>query len=230
MGKLIVIDGLDGSGKATQVGRLYSYLQSLGKNVYKASFPEYKSDSSKAVRMYLNGELGRDPYELNPYMCSAFYAVDRAIQFTQSLLDLYSKDDSIILCDRYISANIIYQASKLDTEEERKKLFDWLYDTEVNKFGIPHEDITIVLSVPVDVSQKLMSKRYKDDESKKDIHESNIKFLIDCYNNMRLALNYLPTQGHNWVEIDCSNNSGGIRDIEDIEQDILKTIAPIVGI
>lgn len=230
MGKLIVIDGLDGSGKATQVGRLYSYLKDLGKNVYRASFPQYDSGSSKAVRMYLNGELGKDPYTLNPYMCSGFYAIDRAIQFVQTLHDWYVQEDSIILCDRYISANIIYQASKLDTEEERKKLFDWLYDTEVNKFGIPHEDITIVLSVPVEVSQKLMTQRYANDESKKDIHESNIKFLQDCYNNMKLAVEYLPTQGHNWVELECSDGNGGIKSLEEIENSILEVLKPILNL
>lgn len=229
MGKLIVIDGLDGSGKATQVGRLYSLLKNQGKDVYRASFPEYSSGSSKAVRMYLNGELGKDLYQLNPYMCSTFYAVDRAIQFVMSLQDLYDKPDSIILCDRYISANIIYQASKLSTEEERKKLFDWLYDTEVNKLGIPHEDITIALSVPVEVSQKLMDKRYKEDGGKKDLHESNVKFLTDCYENMKLAIDYLPTQGHNWVGIECSDGNGWILSENEIQSKILEVITPILG-
>ena len=93
MGKLIAIDGLDGSGKATQVGRLYSYLKEQGKNVYRASFPEYKSESSRAVRMYLNKELGDDPYKLNPYACSTFYAIDRVIQFIMTLGDLYNQPD-----------------------------------------------------------------------------------------------------------------------------------------
>lgn len=228
MGKLIVIDGLDGSGKATQVGRLYSYLKEQGRNVHKASFPEYSSGSSKAVRMYLNKELGDDLYKLNPYACSSFYAVDRVIQFIMTLGDLYNEPDSIMLCDRYISANVIYQASKLSTQEERKKLFDWLYDTEVNKLGIPHEDITIVLSVPVEVSQKLMDMRYAKDGGKKDLHESNIKFLKDCYDNMQLAVAYLPTQGHNWVEIDCSDGAGWIRTEDEIHSDILKLVMPII--
>lgn len=228
MGKLIAIDGLDGSGKATQVGRLYSYLKEQGKNVYRASFPEYKSESSRAVRMYLNKELGDDPYKLNPYACSTFYAIDRVIQFIMTLGDLYNQPDSIILCDRYISANIIHQASKLSSQEERKKLFDWLYDTEVNKLGIPHEDITIVLSVPVEVSQKLMDMRYKDGNGKKDLHESNVKFLQDCYDNIELAIEYLPTKSHNWVKIECSDGKGWIRSEDDIQAEILKIVTPIL--
>lgn len=122
MGKLIVIDGLDGSGKATQVGRLYSYLKEQGRNVHKASFPEYSSGSSKAVRMYLNKELGDDLYKLNPYACSSFYAVDRVIQFIMTLGDLYNEPDSIILCDRYISANVIYQQANFPHKRKEKAI------------------------------------------------------------------------------------------------------------
>ena len=121
MAKLIVIDGLDGSGKATQTELLKQYLENEKQyKVYKISFPDYASDSSAPVKMYLSGELGNDPEALNPYMCSAFYAVDRAIQYVKSIKAMMSEGDNVIvLADRYLSANIIHQGAKLKEESER---------------------------------------------------------------------------------------------------------------
>ena len=115
MAKLIVIDGLDGSGKATQTELLKQYLEKEKQyKVYKISFPDYESDSSAPVKMYLSGELGSDPETLNPYMCSAFYAVDRAIQYVKNIKAMMSEGDNVIvLADRYLSANIIHQGAKL---------------------------------------------------------------------------------------------------------------------
>lgn len=228
MGKLIVIDGLDGSGKATQAKRLLERLNGMHKKVYQVAFPNYLSESSSAVRMYLNGELGKDPSKLNPYMCSAFYAVDRAIQFTQKLMSLYNEDDSIIICDRYLSANIIHQGAKFKSAKDKKEFFDWVYDTEVNKFGLPEDDKTIILSVPVETSQKLMTERYHNHEEKKDIHEANVSYLKKCYNTVDLAVKHLSETGHNWVKIDCSDGNGGIRTREEIEEDIWLVVKDLI--
>lgn len=228
MGKIIVIDGLDGSGKRTQAKRLLDKLQEMGKNVHEVSFPKYESNSSYPVRMYLNRELGDDPFKLNPFMCSLFYSVDRGIQFAQELMDIYNQPDSILICDRYLSANIIHQGAKIESAEDKDKFFDWVYDLEIDKVGLPHDDITIILSLPVETSQKLMSKRYEEHEEKKDIHEANVAYLEKCYTTVDRAVNHLSSVGHNWVKIDCSDGNGGIRALEDIENDIWDKVKDLI--
>ena len=229
MGKLIVIDGLDGCGKNTQTKLLYEKLKNMGKNVYMVSFPNYDSRSSDAVKMYLSGEIDKDATKLNPYLCSLFYAVDRGIQFNTELFKIYNQPDSIILCDRYLSANIIHQGGKLESTVEAEKFFEWVYDVEVNKVNLPLEDITIVLTLPIEVSQKLMEKRYNNDESKKDIHESNIEYLKNCYNNVKRAVNHLNKKGYNWLNIDCSTSDGEVRTIEDIHEQIWLIVDAIIN-
>lgn len=229
MGKLIVIDGLDGSGKATQADILFKRLQSLGKNVHKASFPNYDSDSSMAVQMYLSGEMGSDAAKLNPFMCSLFYAIDRAIQFNKELYDIYNEPDSILICDRYFSANVIHQGSKFKTDAEKREFFEWVYDTEATKVGLPLDDITIVLRLPISVSQGLMSKRYSGDESKKDIHEADVAYLKKCYNTVDIAVEHLNNKGHNWVKIECDDGNNGIRTIEAIAKDIWQRVDGIIN-
>lgn len=228
MGKLIVIDGLDGSGKNTQAKLLYSRLRVMGKDVHLVSFPDYESESSKAVRMYLNGELGRDPASLNPYLCSLFYAVDRGIQFTQTLNEIYNRPDSILICDRYLSANIIHQGGKIQNTYEQKRFFEWIYDLEVGRIKLPLEDITIVLSLPVEVSQKLLSNRYNHHEEKKDIHEENVKYMQLCYDTMDKAVEHLSSIGFNWVKIDCTDENNEIKSRESISEDIWQIVKDII--
>ena len=126
MAKFIVIDGLDGCGKATQTDLLRQKLEEMGKRVVKIEFPKYDSDSSAAVRMYLNGELGDDPIKLNPYMCGSFYAVDRFIQYVTDWHKYFAEDDNtVIIADRYLSANIIHQGGKIDNRDERYRRFNY---------------------------------------------------------------------------------------------------------
>ena len=125
MAKLIVIDGLDGSGKATQVGLLKQYLEKISKyKIYSLSFPDYDSESSAAIKMYLSGKLGNDPEALNPYMCSSFYAIDRAIQYVTKFKQYMEDDNAILISDRYLSANIIHQGAKIKDSEERHKFYE----------------------------------------------------------------------------------------------------------
>lgn len=214
MSKFIVIDGLDGCGKATQVKLLKEKLESLGKKVVTIDFPKYESDSSAPVRMYLNGELGDNPELLNPYMCGSFYAVDRCIQYITDWKKYFDEDDNtIILADRYISANIIHQGGKIEDREARFKYTTWCYNYECNLCGLPKEDMTILLTVIPKVSQKLMTDRYKGDESKKDIHESNIKYLEDCYNRLlETKKDIVDNMIANWVHIDCTEYGNYIND------------------
>lgn len=210
-GKLIVIEGMDGSGKATQTQLL---LEKLGEKAEKVSFPDYKSDSSALVKMYLNGELGEDPNMINPYVASAFYAVDRVASYLKDWGKIYSSG-KIILADRYTTSNAIYQLSKVE-ESEKPAFLNWMNDFEYNKMGLPKPDLVIYLDVDIDVSQKLMTQRYSGDESRKDIHEKNLSFLTQCRNSA-----YISAKELGWKIVPCCEN-GKIRSIEEIHNDIMK--------
>lgn len=226
MAKFFVIDGLDGCGKQTQVSLLKSYLEGIGKRVIVISFPCYESDSSKPVQMYLNGEMGTNIKDLNPYACSSFYAVDRYIQYKKDWGRFFEEDDNtIILADRYISANIIHQGVKLQEGISQCNFAEWCYDFEVNKYGLPREDLTIVLTVKPEISQKLLSNRYNADETKKDIHESDLNYLNECYNYVgyiSFAINMSCIA--NWVHYDCTLNDS-IDTIENIHEHIKSIVS-----
>ncbi|MGN0459885.1 MAG: dTMP kinase [Ruminococcus sp.] len=215
-GKIIVIEGLDGSGKATQTDLLYRKLLEQGKNVKKLTFPCYESESSALVRMYLGGELGSNPDSVNPYQASAFYAVDRVASFLKDWKSDYEKG-TIFLCDRYSTSNAIYQLSKLN-ESEYNDFLNWLNDFEHNKLGIPRADYVVYLDMPTEVSQKLMSKRYKGDEGKKDIHEKNEDFLKKC----RMASSYCA-KALDWEVVLCAEN-GEPKTIEEIANEVYSKV------
>lgn len=215
-GKIIVIEGLDGSGKATQTDLLYKKLIEQGKNVKKLTFPCYESESSALVRMYLGGELGSNPDSVNPYQASAFYAVDRVASFLKDWKADY-ENGTIFLCDRYSTSNAIYQLSKLN-ESEYEDFLNWLNDFEHNKLGIPRADYVVYLDMPTEVSQKLMSKRYKGDEGKKDIHEKNEDFLKKC----RMASSYCA-KALNWDVVLCAEN-GEPKTIEEIANEVYSKV------
>ncbi|MDE7390677.1 MAG: thymidylate kinase, partial [Lachnospiraceae bacterium] len=177
-GKLIVIEGLDGSGKATQCGLLCNILLKNGCDLRKLSFPNYESPSSALVKMYLSGELSKTPSGVNAYAASSFYAVDRYADYLKNWKEDY-ENGKFFIADRYSTSNAIYQMSKL-SENEWSSFLDWIEDYEYNKLGIPMPDKVIYLDMSVKVSQKLLSVRYNGDESKKDIHESNVRFLSEC--------------------------------------------------
>ena len=196
MGRLLVLEGLDGSGKSTQTERLREALRSAGETVRQIKLPDYDAPSSTLVRQYLAGDFGKDPNAVNAYATSSFYAVDRVASF---LLD-WKKDydaGSLILADRYTTSNPIYQMTKLPKEEWDAYLA-WVEDYEFGKLALPRPDRVIFLDMPVEVSQKMMTRRYEGDEAKKDVHESNVQFLNAC----REAALYTADRW-NWSVIRC---------------------------
>lgn len=220
MGKLIVIEGLDGSGKATQANLLYEILNSKGLAVKKVTFPDYESDSSAPVRMYLSGKLSDRPDGVNAYAASSFYAVDRYISFKTGWEKLYN-DGGIIVADRYTTSNGVHQCSKLPSEQWNG-FMDWLYDYEYKKIGIPKPDAVIYLDMSPEVSQKLMSKRYQGDESKKDIHEKDKAYL----EKSRKAA-YFCVEHDNWTKIKCDNGETPLT-IEEISKKILEAVVKVL--
>lgn len=219
-GKLIVIEGLDGSGKATQAEKLYDVLNNQGMNVRKVSFPDYDSPSSELVKMYLAGEFGSKPDSVNPYAASSFYACDRFASYKSKWGKLY-ESGGIIIADRYTTSNAIHQCSKLP-REKWEKFLGWLFDYEYELMGIPKPDCVIYLRMEPEASQKLMSARYSNDESKKDIHESDLDYLKKSRN----AADYCAAS-LGWKTVECSAG-GEIRLIDDIYADIYRIVSNII--
>ena len=178
MGKLIVIEGLDGSGKSTQIELIKKYFDDKGIFFKQIKLPDYDDPSSTLVRMYLNGDFGDKPGDVNAFAASSFYAVDRYASFKRHWKNEYD-NDFIILADRYTTSNCVHQCSKLP-ETEWDSYIDWLYNFEYNQLRIPKPDLVIFLDMDPEISQKLMSSRYEGDENKKDIHEKDTEYLQKC--------------------------------------------------
>ncbi len=176
---LFIIEGIDGSGKSTQLKMLKERFEAEGREVVTLKFPVYDDLSSGPVRMYLNGELGSNPDDINAFAASSFYAIDRYASYKKSWEGAY-KDGKLILSDRYTVSNIIHQSSKLPLEE-RPPFIEWLYDLEFGKLGIPMPDMIFYLDVPPQISVKKMEERYGGNAEKKDIHEKDNGYLQRCY-------------------------------------------------
>lgn len=197
-GKLIVLEGLDGSGKSTQLLELEKALQALGRAVRKIKLPDYEDDSSALVRMYLGGAFGTDPQSVNAYTASAFYAVDRAANYLRKWKADYEAGQ-IILADRYTTSNAYHQLQKLPREEWDAYLC-WLEDFEYGKLRLPAPDCVVYLDMPIDISQKLLLHRYAGDTAKKDIHEADTAYLRSC----RTAALY-AAQKLGWHVVHCAD-------------------------
>ena len=216
-GKLIVMEGLDGSGKATQTGLLCQYLESRGRRVRHIEFPDYREPSSALVKMYLNKEFGSNPGDVNAYAASSFYAVDRYASFWRFWRKDYLSGATIV-ADRYTTSNAVYQMEKTPREDWNKYLA-WLQDYEYGKLQLPRPDLVLFLDMPTEISQRLLSGRYAGDERKKDLHESNVEFLTRC---RRTALYAAEAMG--WHTVSCSQE-GAPRKIEDIQRDIREIVS-----
>ena len=224
-GKLIVLEGLDGSGKATQAKLLAEHLAAQGVPVQKITFPDYASDSSALVKMYLAGQFGQHPDDVNAYAASSFYAVDRYASYKTSWGSFYEQG-GVIIADRYTTSNAVHQCSKLPPMHWDGFL-NWLFDFEYKKIGIPTPDEVIYLAVDPEVSQRLLTERYQGHEEKKDIQEKDREYIA----RSRAAAEYCArTLG--WHRIECTaadaNGAKFMRSVEDINAEILAELAGIL--
>lgn len=210
-GKIIVLEGLDGSGKSTQLDLSLGFLKENDVTCRSVSFPNYEALSGKLVQQYLTGEIPCDGRN-GAYAASAIYAADRYISYMTDWKGFYELG-GVVLAGRYTTSNAIYQLTKLPPEEHEYYL-NWLCDFEYGKLGLPEPDLVIFLDMPVHVSQRLLDKRYLGDKSKKDIHESNIEFLEECRKSALYSANMCG-----WKVINCAEGDYPLA-IEDVYSQI----------
>lgn len=216
MGKLIVLEGTDGSGKSTQFKHLAEHLHADGRSFETLVFPQYDQPSSSLIRMYLGGEFGNKPTDVNPYAASSFYAVDRYASF-RKVWGNYYEQGGLILSDRYTTSNAVHQASK-EPEETRGDFLSWLYDFEYNKLGLPKPDLVIYLDVPTAFTEKMLRSREEKTNTHADIHEQDMQYLTTCREMGRAA-----AQFYGWTVIECVKD-GKMRSIEDIHNEIYRHV------
>lgn len=216
MGKLIVIEGTDGSGKSTQFKLLSQRLEHDGVAFKHLVFPRYSEESSALIRMYLGGQFGSKPSDVNAYAASSFYAVDRYASYKMDWGQWY-EDGGTVLSDRYTTSNAVHQASK-EPAENRQEFWSWLYDFEYEKLSLPRPDLIIYLDVPTDFTERLMRHRESSTGTSADIHEKDLEYLATCRETGRAAAKF-----YGWTVISCVKD-GQMRSIEDIHEEIFRHV------
>lgn len=217
MGKLIVIEGTDGSGKSTQFRLLTDRLESERVKFQKLVFPQYSEPSSALIRMYLGGEFGKSPSDVNAYAASAFYSVDRYASY-RKVWGKWYEEGGLVVSDRYTTSNAVHQASK-EPEDKREDFLNWLYDFEYDKLGLPRPDLVIYLDVPTDFTEKMLRHRESETHTHADIHEQDMQYLATCRRMGRAAAEH-----YGWTVIRCVRN-GAMRSMEDIHEEIYRHVA-----
>lgn len=220
VGKIAVIEGLDGCGKKTQTKVVSEFLKNVGLKSVVVSLPDYGSGSSAPLRMYLNGEI--DGSFANAYAASSFFAVDHFINHLKWKHEY--ENGGIILCDRYVTSNLIYQTSKLPMEE-RVSFVEWLCDFEYEKLALPRPDLVLLLDMPINTSQDLIEKRYEGDNSQKDLHEKNTIYLKECRET-----SFFLAKKFGWQIVSCTNTNGKLKAKKEISEEIIGIIRKSFGI
>ena len=217
MGKLIVIEGTDGSGKSTQFRLLTGRLEAEQVKFQKLVFPQYSEPSSALIRMYLGGEFGKNPSDVNAYAASAFYSVDRYASY-RKVWGKWYEEGGLVVSDRYTTSNAVHQASK-EPEDKREDFLNWLYDFEYDKLGLPRPDLVIYLDVPTDFTEKMLRHRETETHTQADIHEQDMQYLATCRRMGRAAAEH-----YGWTVIRCVRD-GAMRSMEDIHEEIYRHVA-----
>ena len=216
MGKLIVIEGTDGSGKSTQFKLLTERIAREGHEFQRLVFPQYQEESYALIRMYLGGQFGTKPSDVSAYAASAFYAVDRYASYKKVWGQWY-EEGGLVLSDRYTTSNAVHQASK-EPEEKQADFLKWLYEFEYDKLGLPAPDLVIYLDVPTDYTEKMMRSREAATNTHADIHEQDLQYLATCRRTGKAAAKF-----YNWTVINCVRDDA-MRSIEDIHEEIYRHV------
>ena len=216
MGKLIVFEGTDGSGKSTQFSLLTERLQREGTDFRTIVFPQYSEPSSALIRMYLGGEFGKSPSDINAYAASTFFAVDRYASY-HKVWGEYYRQGGLIISDRYTTSNAVHQASK-EPAENRPAFFRWLSDLEFVHMELPKPDLVIYLDVPTELTERLLREREAETHTHADIHEQNSSYLRLCRETGLQAAAY-----YHWTVVHCERD-GAMRPIEEIHEEIYELV------
>lgn len=217
-GKLIVFEGTDGSGKSTQFARLCQRMEDEGRPFQKLIFPQYGEPSSALLKMYLNGEFGKHPSDVNAYAASAFYAVDRYASW-KKVWGGYHRDGGLVLSDRYTTSNAVHQANKLP-EEEWEDFFRWLFDFECDKLGLPRPDLVLYLDMPTDKAVENLRRREQATRTTGDIHEVDGGYLALCRQTAKAAAKF-----YGWKTVPCVERGGALRGVHEIHEEIWKIVS-----
>ena len=215
------MEGLDASGKGTQSALLQTYFEAQGQPSMLIRLPNYEDDSSALVKMYLAGQFGDKPGDVNAYAASCFYAVDRYASFKKYWQTPYD-DGTLLIADRYTTSNACHQMTKLASQDWDAYL-DWLFEFEYRKLEIPAPTAVIFLDMPVEVSQRLLQKRYQNDDAKKDVHERDVQYLYACRDAALYAAKKLG-----WHVISCAKD-GEPRSVEDIHREIVSVVTEVLA-
>lgn len=215
-GKLVVFEGIDGSGKSAHYKRVCQRLEDEGIEYNHIVFPRYDNESSALIRMYLGGEFGENPADVNAYTASTFFSVDRFASYRKDWGKIYN-NGGFILSDRYTTSNAVHQGAKL-ADSELEPFFEWLYDLEYVKMGLPVPDLVIYLDVDVETSLARMHHRQEKNHTSADIHEKDIKYLENCLRVADKAADY-----YGWTRISFKTD-GVERSIEDKHEEIYSII------
>ena len=211
-GKLIVLEGIDGSGKSTQYRLLCERLEREGMAFHRIVFPRYEEESSALIRLYLGGAFGTHPDDVNAFCASSFYAVDRFASYRQDWGSVY-ENGGLILADRYTTSNAVHQGSKLP-DAELPAFLDWLYDFEYNRIGLPRPDMVLYLDVDLETSLQRMRHREEKTGSHADIHEQDEAYLSRCLQTGDYACRH-----YGWTRIACRTD-GQVREREEKHEEI----------
>lgn len=220
-GKLIVLEGIDGSGKSAQYRRLKARFEREGIDCRTIVFPRYEQESSALIRMYLEGRFGKNPSDVGPCAASIFYAVDRYASYMTDWGEYY-RSGGVVLSDRYTTSNAVHQASKLP-EGERQAFLDWLFDLEYGRMGLPAPDLVLYLDLPTEVSEKMLRHREQATATAADIHEQDGAYLRRCREGAREIARDLG-----WSVIDCAAGDAP-RTVEDIRREVLSRVEPLLN-
>ena len=219
-GKLIVFEGTDGSGKATQAGLLCQHLEREGVPFREIDFPRYGKPSAAMVQEYLNGNLGKRPGDVSAYAASLFFSMDRYASYKQDWGGFY-ESGGLVVANRYTTSNAVHQASKLP-EDARKEYLDWLFDLEYNKLGLPRPDLVLYLDMPTEITERMMRQREQATGTHADIHEQDETYLKNCRANAKEVV-----KDCGWTVINCASD-GVPRTVEDIHAQVYRIVKKLL--
>jgi len=220
-GKLIIIEAGDGCGKATQTKALFEHLQKDGQRVHKIEYPDYASESSALVKMYLNGDFGKKVEDVDAYAASTFYAVDRYASFRMKWKKWYDAGD-VIIADRYTTSNMVNQAVKFSNLQEREAFLTWLWDLEFVKMGLPIPSMVLFLEMAPEFSERLITSRSDKLHQIRDIHEQDQSYLQRCH----VAYCQLAEK-YGWFTVSCVKNKQ-LKSIEEIHGEIYALVSTVL--